>query len=147
MIFDPPSCSDGAMPIQPTLKPRAGALLVSGVSIGLVCFAAGAMAQAAKPMVVIPAQEAQFTVVDPKRADSAQLAVLWGDPAQGPSAMLLKFKQGRGRLHVHTSDYHLVVLEGTMKHGVKKPRRPKPNRWVLEATGSSPAARLTPILA
>lgn len=67
-------------------------------------------------MVVIPAQEAQFTAVDPKRADSAQLAVLWGDPAQGPSAMLLKFKQGRGRLHVHTSDYHLVVLEGTMKH-------------------------------
>jgi quercetin dioxygenase-like cupin family protein len=30
--------------------------------------------------------------------------------------MLLKFKKGEGRLHYHSSDYHLVLLQGTMKH-------------------------------
>jgi glycogen synthase len=34
----------------------------------------------------------------------------------GPSAMLLRINQGAGAMHVHTADYHCVVLEGTMQH-------------------------------
>ena len=30
--------------------------------------------------------------------------------------MLLKLQKAPGRLHFHTADYHLVLLQGTMKH-------------------------------
>ena len=30
--------------------------------------------------------------------------------------MLMKMGRGTGRLHLHTADYELVVIEGTMKH-------------------------------
>jgi hypothetical protein len=70
----------------------------------------------ARPMVVAPYEEARFVPLDPARPDGPAIAVLWGDPATGPSAMYLRFKKGGGRLHVHSSDYHLVVIEGTMKH-------------------------------
>ena len=67
-------------------------------------------------MVVVPFEDAKFVPVDPARPKGPELAVLWGDPATGPSAILLRFAKGDGRLHFHTSDYHLVVLQGTMKH-------------------------------
>jgi quercetin dioxygenase-like cupin family protein len=67
-------------------------------------------------MVVTPLQGARFVPTDPRRPDGTRLAVLWGDPAKGPSAILLELKKGGGRLHVHSSDYHLVLLEGAMKH-------------------------------
>jgi quercetin dioxygenase-like cupin family protein len=90
------------------------------VAVGMACgaagLAAGVYAGAAGPMVVVPASEARFAPVDPARPDAAQMAVLWGDPQTGPSAVLLKFKKSNGPLHVHSSDYHLVVLQGTMKH-------------------------------
>jgi quercetin dioxygenase-like cupin family protein len=75
-----------------------------------------ATADVTKPMVVVPAGGAKFVPVDPSQPDSTQIAVLQGDPTKGPSAMLLKFKKATGVLHVHSSDYQLVVLEGTMKH-------------------------------
>jgi hypothetical protein len=71
---------------------------------------------ASKQMVVVPADGAKFVPLDPKQPDGAQMAVLWGDPTRGPSTTLLKFKRATGVPHVHTSDYHLVVLQGTMKH-------------------------------
>jgi hypothetical protein len=44
------------------------------------------------------------------------MAVLWGDPHTGPSAMLLTMQEGAVPLHVHSADYHLAVIEGQMKH-------------------------------
>jgi hypothetical protein len=44
------------------------------------------------------------------------MAVLWGNPNTGPSAILLEMKRGAGPMHTHTADYHLVVIEGVMKH-------------------------------
>jgi hypothetical protein len=73
-------------------------------------------AEEAAQMVVTPLQGARFVPTDPTRPDGTRLAVLWGDPAKGPSAILLELKKGGGRLHVHSSDYHLVLLEGTMNH-------------------------------
>ena len=33
--------------------------------------------------------------------------------------MLMKFGKNTGRLHLHSSDYHLVVLQGAMKHWIE----------------------------
>jgi quercetin dioxygenase-like cupin family protein len=105
------------MSIFAKLKHGCGRLLIVGTVCGLGGFVAGILAQQdTKQPVVIPFQDAKFVPVDPTRPNGAQLAVLWGDPTKGPSAMLLKLKKGGGRLHLHTSDYHLVLLEGTMKH-------------------------------
>ena len=79
-------------------------------------FAAGIFAASAPSMIVTPAQDAVFKPLDPARPAAAQIAVLRGDPTSGPSAMLMKFGKGDGRLHIHSSDYDLVVLEGDMKH-------------------------------
>lgn len=67
-------------------------------------------------MVVTPYEDVRFIPVDSTRPDGPQIGVLWGDPAKGPWAMLLKLKKGSGRLHYHSSDYHLVLLQGTAKH-------------------------------
>jgi quercetin dioxygenase-like cupin family protein len=95
---------------------RFGKWCIVGITCALMGFIAGVFAMAQNQMVVTPFQDAIFKPVDPARPNGAQIAVLWGDPTKGPSAMLLKLKKGSGRLHYHTADYHLVALEGTVKH-------------------------------
>jgi quercetin dioxygenase-like cupin family protein len=89
------------------------ALLLAGVSI-----AAAQPASAPPPAasVIVAFEEARFTPMNMRAPDGPQLAVLWGEPTSGPSAMLMKFAQGALGMHAHTADYHLVVLQGTMKH-------------------------------
>lgn len=72
--------------------------------------------QKPKQMIVVPAGAAKLVPADPARPHGAKIAVLSGDPAAGPSTMLMEMPRASGVLHVHSSDYHLVVLEGTMKH-------------------------------
>ena len=67
-------------------------------------------------MVVVRREDARFVPLDPAHPDEAQVAVLWGDPARGPSSMLMRMTRTSGGLHYHTFDYDLVVLEGQMKH-------------------------------
>jgi hypothetical protein len=98
------------------LKQRYSKLLIVGTVCILVGFVIGVFADDAKRMVVTPFQDAKFVPLDSAQPDVAQIAVLWGDPTKGPSAMLLKLKKYGGSLHYHTSDYHLVLLQGTMKH-------------------------------
>lgn len=83
---------------------------------GILGFSFGIFAAEGKPMVVVPSAAVVFVPVDPARPEGAAMAVLWGDPGSGPSAMLLKMKKTPGALHFHTSDYHLALLEGTMRH-------------------------------
>ena len=61
-------------------------------------------------------EDAKFAPVDPARPQGAQMAVLWGDPQTGPSATLLRLNKGVSAVHVHTADYHGVILEGTLQH-------------------------------
>ncbi len=75
-----------------------------------------ALLAAGAPMVVVPGGEARFVPIDPSRPDGAAIAVLRGDPATGPSDMLIRMGCGEGRLHVHSADYRLVVISGTMRH-------------------------------
>jgi quercetin dioxygenase-like cupin family protein len=79
-------------------------------------FAAGIFAASAPRMIVTPADSIVFKPMDPSRPAAAQIAVLRGDPASGPSAMLMKFGKGAGPMHIHSSDYDLIVLEGETKH-------------------------------
>lgn len=73
-------------------------------------------AVAPSPMIVASYQDAKFEPVSASRPDGAQIAVLSGDPAAGPSSMLMKMPRSTGALHIHTHDYHLVIVEGSMKH-------------------------------
>lgn len=92
-------------------------ILAPGLAAAVV--SAGALAAETPREVVVPFEEAKFVPLDPTRPDGPAMAVLRGDPDRGPSDMLLKLKKGLGRLHVHTADYHLVLLQGTMKHWVE----------------------------
>lgn len=85
---------------------RAIFLLVACTALG---FAAGIFAASGPQMIVTPSEGIVFK-------GSPQTAVLRGDPASGPSAMLMKFGKGASPMHIHSSDYDLVVLKGEMKH-------------------------------
>ena len=69
-----------------------------------------------KAAVVVSYADARFKPLNPSIPNSAEIAALRGDPDQGPSTMLMKMRRGAGRLHEHTADYELIVIEGTMKH-------------------------------
>ena len=87
--------------------------LLSGL---IALFSATAMAQerpSAAPKVVV-FEDVKFA--PPNMAPSAQIRVLSGQPDTGPSAMYLRFVKQSIPMHVHTADYHLLVVEGTMKH-------------------------------
>lgn len=46
-----------------------------------------------------------------------ELAVLWGNPQEGPSTVLIKFPPNfPGAMHSHTSGYHGMVVTGASKH-------------------------------
>ena len=98
---------------------RAAILAIAGVAGG---FAGGRLTAAGDPMVTVRREDARFVPVDPSRPTLAEMAVLWGDPATGPSAMLMKMKKAAGVLHLHTSTYDLVLLEGRMKHWGERER-------------------------
>ena len=49
-----------------------------------------------------------------------QIAVLWGNPAKGESAVMLKFPPNfPGGMHTHTHGYHGLVVKGASKHWTK----------------------------
>jgi quercetin dioxygenase-like cupin family protein len=102
-----------------THRRRRGLLRVCAVSVtGMAVVAAYAADDAKRSgqMIVTPIEDAKFAPVDPQRPQGAQMAVLGGDPNTGPSAMLLRMNKGVNAMHVHSADYHCVVLEGTMQH-------------------------------
>lgn len=82
-------------------------------------FALIAPSLAGNASYVRPYRDAQFRPLNPPMSAGAAAAALWGDPATGPSALLFKMSKGATPLHIHSSDYHLVVIEGVMKHWVK----------------------------
>ena len=67
-------------------------------------------------MRVVPIEATRFMPVNPASPNGPQIAVLGGDPDAGPSTMLMRMQKGGGTPHVHSADYQLVVLQGTMKH-------------------------------
>lgn len=66
------------------------------LATALLAFAGPAMAEAPKAMVVTPLTAADFRPVLASRPEGPAMAVLRGDPAKGPSAMLLRMPKGVG---------------------------------------------------
>ncbi len=83
--------------------------------------AAASPAESDRAMIVTPYESAKFVPSNPAAPNGTQVAVLRGDPESGPSTMLMKMPSNRGRnvMHVHSSDYQLVVISGRMKHWSK----------------------------
>jgi quercetin dioxygenase-like cupin family protein len=49
-----------------------------------------------------------------------EIAVLWGNPQEGESAVMLKFPPNfPGGMHTHANAYHAVVVSGASKHWVE----------------------------
>jgi quercetin dioxygenase-like cupin family protein len=69
-----------------------------------------------RPSVVVAFEDAPFVPDDPRFPAGPGVAVLHGDPSTGPSAMLISIRRGSIPLHTHSSDYHLLVVRGTVKH-------------------------------
>lgn len=50
----------------------------------------------------------------------AEMALLWGNPAAGPFAMMLRFPPGyEAPMHTHSSDYHAVIVDGGARHWIE----------------------------
>lgn len=60
-----------------------------------------------------------------------EIAVLWGNPQEGESAVMLKFPPNfPGGMHVHTYGYHAVIISGASKH------------WIAGETGAAATLQL-----
>jgi hypothetical protein len=92
-----------------------GTMLAASFACLAIGYAAGGAAASKRSMIVTPFAQVEFKAVDPKRANGPQLAVLRGNPDTGPSSMLMRLFRGTGPMHVHSSDYDLVLIEGRMK--------------------------------
>jgi hypothetical protein len=90
------------------------AATLAGMAL-IATYAADAESSGRK-MTITAIEDARFAPVDPRRPQGAQMAVLWGDPNTGPSATLLRLNKGVSALHVHSADYHGVMLEGSLQH-------------------------------
>lgn len=88
------------------------------VTVLLACTVAlPAQAETAESSYRIALDKAEF--FQPEGAPF-ELAVLWGNPQEGPSAVFMKFPPNfPGAMHSHTHGYHGVVVTGASKHYVK----------------------------
>lgn len=92
---------------------------------GLASLSAAAAAQGTPPVPasasapaskVVAFEDLRWPAADPARSGPMLTSLLWGDPRSGPSAMYLKLTKGVLAPHLHTADYHLLVVQGSMKH-------------------------------
>ena len=102
-----------------TLLSLAPTPLFAGQDAGAASAQAEPKQSVAAPSYVRRFEDADFRDLNPAMSPGAQAAVLWGDPKTGPSAVLFKMGRGATPLHTHTSTYHLVVVQGMMKHWVQ----------------------------
>ena len=100
------------------LPSRLVLLLAAVLSVGAAAQGAPPASTAAPATAskVVAFEDLRWPAVDPARSGPMQTSLLWGDPRSGPSAMYLKLSKGALPLHLHTADYHLLVVQGSMKH-------------------------------
>lgn len=92
------------------------AIWIVGVVCAVAGFATGAIAGGKKASTIVPIAEAKFQPMDPATPAGPAVAALNGDPMKGKSSILLKLKKGASPLHIHTADYHAVLISGQHKH-------------------------------
>lgn len=60
---------------------------------------------------------AKWTLFDEKNPKGGAWSPVWGDMKAGPNGLYVKLSAGNAPFwHIHTSDYHGVVLAGTLDH-------------------------------
>lgn len=97
--------------------------------------AKSAMDMAASRVVVMPASELKWVDLDPVGAPGIKIVDLWGNHTTGAFGALIKFPAGFvAPMHTHTSDYNVVVLEGTWINGPegRPPYRLGPGSYMLQ---------------
>ncbi|WP_170416162.1 DUF4437 domain-containing protein [Ruegeria atlantica] len=88
---------------------------VTGILVSAIALSANA--ETLKSSYRIALEEAEF--FQPEGAPF-ELAVLWGNPQEGPSAVFMKFPPNfPGAMHSHTHGYHGLVVTGASKHYIK----------------------------
>ena len=65
---------------------------------------------------IIPADRVPFSPPEDYRGMTISMATLWQDPATKSSSMLIKLNKGADAPHLHTFDYHILVVEGEVAH-------------------------------
>ncbi len=88
------------------------------VSVAVSMFVAGYATAAKKKMVEAhTTDELKWGPMSPDNPQGPQMAVLWGDFKKGTSGFLLKVPAGYSSpMHVHSSDYHGVQIQGSSSH-------------------------------
>lgn len=70
-------------------------------------------------MMATPTAEIPWKPLDPGQPNGVKLWVASGDPATGPSVVLMQFPEGTASPpHTHTATYTAIVLAGAPVHGV-----------------------------
>jgi uncharacterized protein DUF4437 len=66
---------------------------------------------------------------DPGKPDGVQMFVVWGNPKEGPSGILLKFPAGTDAgWHYHTAAYQAIVIQGKPRILSKEQHRRQADR-------------------
>jgi hypothetical protein len=76
----------------------------------------------------IVAKDLKWTPMDPKAPKDKipSTATVWGDPASGPTGFFIKVPAGfASPAHTHSSDYHAVVIKGTITNYKPDDKAPK----------------------
>ena len=84
-------------------------------------------------LIIVTADQLEWTPLDPNAGEAGpMIAQAWGDAASGPSGMFFKAPaKFPGGPHLHTSNYHGIVISGTVRNDKPKAKAP-----VLMPSGS-----------
>jgi len=103
-------------PRAPSLWTKAHRVMLASAASAIAGCAAISATPTNRHSVVVAFEDAPFVPDDPRSPNGPQVAVLHGDPSTGPSAMLIRIARGSIPMHTHSSDYHLLVVRGAVKH-------------------------------
>jgi quercetin dioxygenase-like cupin family protein len=68
---------------------------------------------------ITPYEALQFGPI--AEGSPVEAALLWGDPAKGPAAVMVRFPEGYSEpWHSHSSTYHAVLIKGEFKSKTKE---------------------------
>lgn len=80
-----------------------------------------------------------LTFVPQRPGSPVEVAVLWGDPATGPSGVLLKMPAGaKAPTHMHSASYRAIIIEGAPSHmleGANEPAKFGPGSYIYQPAG------------
>lgn len=102
---------------------RLGYGIAAIASAGVLMAAVEAGAQ---DPALIPLEDVQFFPA--AEGSPVEIAVLWGDPVNGPAGVYLRIPPGfPGAAHYHDQDYHAVVVTGEHWHWAEGQEAGDPN--------------------